>query len=529
MASGIIYTRVSSDPQVRGVSLDEQERASREWCARSGIEVVRVFREEGESGRNVRRTQLQQALAYLRQHRGKVEAFVVYDLSRFTRNLFDQLTLQQRLQQLDVRLLSVTLPLSLEDPHGRAVAGYLGVTNQYVVELQGEKIRACMQETLRRGRWPWPAPLGYRNARDEHGAKVVVPDPKTAPLVRLAFELAAAGESASRALTRLAGLGLQTRFGHELRPQELRTILRNAFYVGRVRSIAWGIDAPGQHEPLIDEALWWRVQRRMRPSGEPVPRTREHPDFPLRGFVRCEACGKPLTAAWSRGKSGRRYGYYFCWWRTCRSLRVAGPRLDEEFGEVLQRMQLALPAVHLVEEALVELCSAQEREAATLRELARKRVDELQTRRERLLDAYLDERVIDRETYERRLRRLDGEIADAHFEHQEPEVKAADLERILPAVRPLLSDTYRLWDSQALDGKRRLQALIFPAGATYGVGGLRTPETAWIFRHLRPLNGGKEEMVQPGGVEPPTYRSVVCRSIQLSYGCTVLRRADPEF
>ena len=28
------------------------------------------------------------------------------------------------------------------------------------------------------------------------------------------------------------------------------------------------------------------------------------------------------------------------------------------------------------------------------------------------------------------------------------------------------------------------------------------------------------EVVQPGGVEPPTYRSVVCRSIQLSYGCT---------
>jgi hypothetical protein len=27
-------------------------------------------------------------------------------------------------------------------------------------------------------------------------------------------------------------------------------------------------------------------------------------------------------------------------------------------------------------------------------------------------------------------------------------------------------------------------------------------------------------VVQPGGVEPPTYRSVVCRSIQLSYGCT---------
>lgn len=35
-------------------------------------------------------------------------------------------------------------------------------------------------------------------------------------------------------------------------------------------------------------------------------------------------------------------------------------------------------------------------------------------------------------------------------------------------------------------------------------------------------------MVQPGGVEPPTYRSVVCRSIQLSYGCTgPYWRAEP--
>jgi hypothetical protein len=33
--------------------------------------------------------------------------------------------------------------------------------------------------------------------------------------------------------------------------------------------------------------------------------------------------------------------------------------------------------------------------------------------------------------------------------------------------------------------------------------------------------------VQPGGVEPPTYRSVVCRSIQLSYGCTCRCRRRP--
>lgn len=30
---------------------------------------------------------------------------------------------------------------------------------------------------------------------------------------------------------------------------------------------------------------------------------RAHPDFPLRGFVRCESCGRGLTGSWSKGRS----------------------------------------------------------------------------------------------------------------------------------------------------------------------------------------------------------------------------------
>ena len=33
------------------------------------------------------------------------------------------------------------------------------------------------------------------------------------------------------------------------------------------------------------------------------PRQRNHPDFPLRGFVRCDTCGKPLTGSWSKGRN----------------------------------------------------------------------------------------------------------------------------------------------------------------------------------------------------------------------------------
>ena len=41
-----------------------------------------------------------------------------------------------------------------------------------------------------------------------------------------------------------------------------------------------------------------------------------HRDFPLRGFVTCAACGKPLTASWCRGRTAL-YGYYFCRNKMC--------------------------------------------------------------------------------------------------------------------------------------------------------------------------------------------------------------------
>jgi DNA invertase Pin-like site-specific DNA recombinase len=411
MATAVVYIRVSSDDQIKDVSLDVQETVTRDFCRRQGWEVVAVFREEGESAKTAARTELQRMLAYLQRHRGRVQHLVVYDFSRFARDAFDHLSLRRSLAAIGVTLKAATQPVP-DGATGRAFEGWFAVANQWENEVRAEKIVGCMQETVRRGRWPWPAPLGYLNGRSPAGEKVVIPDPQRAPLVRAAFELMAAGETVSRALARVTALGLRSRYGHELRQQEFRGLLRNPFYLGRVRSLRWGIEAQGQHEPLVDEATWLRAQRRMSRSPElDSERRREHPDFPLRGFVRCEACGRPMTAAWSRGRSGRRYGYYFCWWGRCRAVRVAGPRLDAEFGKVLQRIQIPPRLVRLVEESLTEVWEARRQERAERRELAQRQLVLLQGRKERLLEAYLYEGVLDRATYERQLRRLGEQLA----------------------------------------------------------------------------------------------------------------------
>lgn len=67
------------------------------------------------------------------------------------------------------------------------------------------------------------------------------------------------------------------------------------------------------------------------------PRPRNHPDFPLRGFMRCDVCGRPLTGSWSKGRNGH-YAYYHCQ-RQCRAVNVSKAALEGAFVDELALLQ----------------------------------------------------------------------------------------------------------------------------------------------------------------------------------------------
>jgi hypothetical protein len=154
--------------------------------------------------------------------------------------------------------------------------------------------------------------MGYLNAPKWSG-KSLVPDPERAPLIARAFEDLATGRfTKQEVIARMTEAGLRTRRGLVLSPQSFGQMVRNSIYVGRVESPDYGVSTRGDFERLIDEATFYRVQAVL--DGRVVvagPRPRNHPDFPLRGFVRCETCSRPLTGSWSKGRNGH-YAYYHC-------------------------------------------------------------------------------------------------------------------------------------------------------------------------------------------------------------------------
>src|SRR5689334_11742093 len=85
----VIYTRVSTAEQVSGYSLGNQVEQCRRYCEQNGLEIVNEYQDRGESAKTIDRTHFQAMLEFCREKKNQIGKVVVYDMSRFSRNLQD--------------------------------------------------------------------------------------------------------------------------------------------------------------------------------------------------------------------------------------------------------------------------------------------------------------------------------------------------------------------------------------------------------------------------------------------------------
>lgn len=88
--NAVIYVRVSTKEQAKSLSLDTQQERCQSYCDHEELTVVRVFVEAGESAKTTARTEFQRMLAFATNPKTRVKVVVVYDLSRFARDMLDQ-------------------------------------------------------------------------------------------------------------------------------------------------------------------------------------------------------------------------------------------------------------------------------------------------------------------------------------------------------------------------------------------------------------------------------------------------------
>ena len=355
MKSCFGYIRVSTQKQGEGVSLEAQKDAITVFASRNDLNISEWF-EEKETAAKRGRPIFNGMLKQLKQ--GIAEGVIIHKIDRSARNLRDWAMFSE-LPDAGVSVYVATESLDFNSRGGRLTADIQAViAADYIRNLREECIKG-MNGRLKQGIFPWGAPPGYLN---QGGGKPKVPCPKTAPLIKLAFELYATRQySYATLLDELHQRGLRNTRGGKLTLCGLGNILQNPFYIGLMHIKSSGKTYDGIHQPIVSAVIWKQVQTvRGERSG---PKSTRH-SHQFQGLFRCGLCDKPMVPERQKG-----HVYYRCKRHGCPTKTIREEVLDKKIREKLSKLVLSAKAVEQAEqidgaEATVDL--AEQRKALDL-------------------------------------------------------------------------------------------------------------------------------------------------------------------
>ncbi len=500
--NAVIYCRVSTEEQVENLSLGTQRQRAITYCSQNGWPVKEIFQDEGKSAKTTQREEFQRMLRYCLDPTNAVGFVVVHDLSRFSRNVNDQNMARAQLLASRIALRSVSEPID-ETSTGNFMTTMFGAAHQLDNERKSERTKIGMQAAAAEGRWPFKAPLGYRNLVGSRKGPNIVPDGKAADLVRRAFELFSTGlHSQAEVLRIVTGLGLQTAKGKSLSPQTFQKILENPIYAGWVAIPKWGTLERGSFQPLVTQQLFDQVQDVL--SGKKPSLTgyqKSRPEFPLRLFAHCAICGTPLTgSSSSNGKQAKKYPYYRCR-RNCEGIKATPDDLHTLFLRWLERFASESGSTEEIKDTIRAVWRERRGDAEALRSVLRQKLSQAEVRKTTLVNRWLDGDV-DKATYTEHVSRLSAEIENIRAEVRSTEFEHIELEGVLAFADRLIMRPARLWVESSLEQRQRLLKTLFPTGVTFDGERFGTNSTPLLFRLLRQDSDEDYDLASPTGFEP---------------------------
>jgi DNA invertase Pin-like site-specific DNA recombinase len=133
-----IYLRVSTDEQ----TTENQERALREVAARSGHEIVAVYRDEGISGSKGRDKRPGFDVMHKDASRRKFDIVMAWSVDRLGRSLQDLIGFLSELHSLGIDLVLHQQGIDTMTPAGKAMFQMMGVFAEFERSMIQERVRA---------------------------------------------------------------------------------------------------------------------------------------------------------------------------------------------------------------------------------------------------------------------------------------------------------------------------------------------------------------------------------------------------
>ena len=312
-----VYTRKSTEDGLEQEfnSLDAQYEACVAYALSQRHEGWVLSSERyddgGFSGGNIQRPGLKRLLDDVAA--GKVDIILLYKIDRLTRSLADFAKIVEVLDTAGASFVSITQSFNTTTSMGRLTLNMLLSFAQFEREVTGERIRDKIAASKRRGMWMGGSvPTGYL-VKDR---KLLVNEPQ-AEVVRFIMqrylELGSVveliddlGRRGYRTELKISADGNESGGGPYTRGMLYR-LLANPVYRGL--AVHKGQSHPGEHEAIVSQELWDKVQQTLAKRTQGHSRRMKAKDPSLLVSLLVDGEGRAMTPSHSV-KGNVRYRYY---------------------------------------------------------------------------------------------------------------------------------------------------------------------------------------------------------------------------
>ena len=311
------YARFSSQNQ-KEASIEIQQEHINRFCKENRFTIVKEYVDRAQSATTDQRPSFQQMIndASL----GIFKAIVVYNSSRFARNIQDHLKYKAILDSYGVRILSVQEGFDETTPEGSLLSHFMMSINEYYSKDLSRKIYLGCLESAKKGlHVGGPAPYGYTITEDRKYAI----NEQEAEIIRIIFQKVDEGMTYNQIAKYLNNKGYRRRDGKPFSPYFF-DLLSNRKYIGEYiwnrskRKDAFGnrvsrlykeeeeiIRIPGGMPQIVDDDLFFRVQAIIA-SRKGTRRKDGKGKYLLTSIITCEDCGYKMTGDTNINGNGKR-------------------------------------------------------------------------------------------------------------------------------------------------------------------------------------------------------------------------------
>ncbi len=358
-----LYVRVSTEEQAEeGFSIDGQIKNLTDYCERNNYSIIDIYKDEGVSGKSIKgRTALNRLLEDCVSN--KFDMVIVWKVSRLARRQVDFVNIIAHFEEYSIAFNSISENIDASTPVGRAMLQMMGSFAELERNTILDNLKMGMKQRASEGKWNGGIVLGYKS----QNKKLVIVESE-ANIVKHIFELYLSGKGYKAIANQLNHEGFQTKKGKAFSINSVRQILLNSVYVGYIsfnKLENWSekrrkgknpnsIYVKGEHEPIITEETWQKVQDRINQrSNKPAKTFTGH--FPLTTLLRCPVCGQGMIGHRLKNSNGDVLRYYQCGnfhykgSAVCKSNMI---RADYAEAEVLDRIEQVVRDKSVLKEIL---------------------------------------------------------------------------------------------------------------------------------------------------------------------------------